>query len=173
MAATHGASANFGNELVALRPHLVRFARHRLHDLAEAEDVAHDALLAALEQPQAFQGRASLRTWVTAIAKHRVTDRHRSRQREAATDPVHFDLIAQGDSDPCDLASRAQFVDSLQHCVTSLEGRSARVFELNDCLGASTDEICQELDISRTNCWTLLHRARQTLRAGLVRHRPY
>jgi RNA polymerase sigma-70 factor (ECF subfamily) len=31
----------------------------------------------------------------------------------------------------------------------------------------STEEICQELQISTTNCWVLLHRARLALRECL------
>jgi RNA polymerase sigma-70 factor, ECF subfamily len=171
LADTDHESERFRNDLAALRPHLLRFASYRLRDHGDAEDVTHDALLAALEHACEFQERASLRTWVTSIMKHRITDRHRARLREEATDPVAFELMARDDGkDPCELAESAQFLATLQRCIALLPERSATIFMMN-CMEATTEEICHELGISRTNCWTSLRRARLALRTGLKPHR--
>ena len=43
----------------------------------------------------------------------------------------------------------------------------AQVFSLREVAGLETEEICKELDITPTNCWVLLHRARLFMRQCL------
>ena len=45
--------------------------------------------------------------------------------------------------------------------------RTARVFMLREVMELTTEEICQELAITPTNLWVILHRARVSLRACL------
>jgi RNA polymerase sigma-70 factor (ECF subfamily) len=40
----------------------------------------------------------------------------------------------------------------------------ARVFAMRELMGMETADICKELDISPTNCWVILYRARMSLR---------
>lgn len=49
-------------------------------------------------------------------------------------------------------------------CMNDLSESSARVFSMREFLGMDADEICQELHLTPTNCYQLLHRARMTLR---------
>ncbi|HEX6004795.1 MAG TPA: sigma factor-like helix-turn-helix DNA-binding protein, partial [Burkholderiales bacterium] len=39
-----------------------------------------------------------------------------------------------------------------------------RVFAMREVLELTTEEICKALEITPTNCWVLLHRARLSLR---------
>ncbi len=43
----------------------------------------------------------------------------------------------------------------------------AEAFTLREIDGMSTEELCKELDISPTNSWTMLYRARMQLRRCL------
>jgi RNA polymerase sigma-70 factor (ECF subfamily) len=45
--------------------------------------------------------------------------------------------------------------------------RTARVFMLREVMELTTEEICQELAITPTNLWVILHRARLVLRECL------
>ena len=45
--------------------------------------------------------------------------------------------------------------------------RTARVFMLREVMELTTEEICQELAITPTNLWVILHRARLALRECL------
>ena len=54
-----GTMNTFAEQVVALRPMLVRVARQRLRNDAWAEDAVSETLVAALENPGAFTGRAS------------------------------------------------------------------------------------------------------------------
>ena len=44
---------------------------------------------------------------------------------------------------------------------------TARVFFQREVMGADTDEICKDEEITASNCWVILHRARIGLRECL------
>ena len=54
-------------------------ASRRLHAPALAEDAVHDVFEAVLSGRTTFEGRAALRSWLTAILKNNVVDVIRQR----------------------------------------------------------------------------------------------
>ncbi|MBW1962367.1 MAG: RNA polymerase subunit sigma, partial [Deltaproteobacteria bacterium] len=48
-----------------------------------------------------------------------------------------------------------------------LPERIAQAFTLREINGLSTEEICKLLNITATNCWVILYRARMSLRRCL------
>jgi RNA polymerase sigma-70 factor (ECF subfamily) len=56
---------------------------------------------------------------------------------------------------------------ALDECFRRLKPALARIFSLRELSGLSNEEICKELDISATNAWVMLHRARLFLRECL------
>lgn len=67
-------ASDLESQLSQHRDYLVRFARQRLQDPALVEDLVQEILLAALEGAGRFAGRASVRTWLTAILLRRLAD---------------------------------------------------------------------------------------------------
>jgi RNA polymerase sigma-70 factor (ECF subfamily) len=60
------------------------YARHRLAPHADlVDDVVQEVFLAALKRLAAFEGQSSLRTWLLAIARHKIEDIYRQRLRAA------------------------------------------------------------------------------------------
>jgi RNA polymerase sigma-70 factor, ECF subfamily len=60
------------------------YARHRLSPHTDlVDDVVQDVFLAALKGLPAFEGQSSLRTWLVAIARHKIEDIYRQRLRAA------------------------------------------------------------------------------------------
>ena len=58
------------------------YARHRLAPRADLiDDVVQDVFLSALKGLAAFEGQSALRTWLIAIARHKVEDIYRQRLR--------------------------------------------------------------------------------------------
>lgn len=179
------------SELEALRPALVRFAVLQLRNDAAAEDVVQETLMAVLEKPDGFAGRSSLRTYVTGILKHKILDAMRANRRE-----VQFDAVADG-VDGDDGRSDAEFIDALfrpdghvadmprrwgdpdaaleqkdffrtlEVCLEKLPPKTARIFMMREWLEMETADICRELQISSSNAWVMLYRARLQLRECL------
>lgn len=174
---------NFATQVEALRPQLLRYARTQLRNDAWAEDAVSEALLAALEKPQSFQGTAQLRTWLTGSLKHKVIDQIRRHGREISThrdddgdadlDELLFDHTGHWREAPADWGQPAatlqqrQFIEVLDACIEHLPGQQGRVFLMREWLELDSEEICKETGISSTNLFVLLHRARLKLRECL------
>lgn len=172
--------------LAALRPRLLRFARLQLRNDAAAEDAVQDAMLAASEQASQFQGHAAAATWVFSILKNKIIDEFRRRSRQPMADTEfdealdesitnlfdgrgHWATAQNTWADPQASLEQQQFWQVFELCVSTLPEKTARIFGMRELIGLETSEICKELDISPSNCWVLLHRARMGLRDCLSR----
>ena len=162
--------------------YLFRVARRQLRSDALAEDAVQEALLAALSARARYTGTATPRTWLTGILKHKIVDLVRRQARELeiprdADGSEDWDALFKEDGhwenpprewrSPESEAELAQLRAVLLACSDGLKPAMARVFSLREVAGMETQEICKELNISPTNCWVLLHRARLFLRECL------
>ncbi|MEC4722627.1 sigma-70 family RNA polymerase sigma factor [Noviherbaspirillum sp. CPCC 100848] len=190
-------SVPLNNELEALRPALVRFAMLQLRNDAAAEDAVQETLVAVLEKPGNYAGRSSLRTYVTGILKHKILDAMRSNRREvqfdaaggaygnhgnevnngARTDADFIDALFRADGhvvdmprpwgDPDAALEQKDFFRMLELCLEKLPPKTARIFMMREWLEMETPDICRELQISSSNAWVMLYRARLQLRECL------
>jgi len=171
----------FANELAALRPSLVRVAHQRLRNDAWAEDAVSETLLAALENPGSFAGRAKLRTWLVGILKHKLVDQTRRGMRESqferwdddgpaddgAADVTAAAFEAPADwGDPQECLCRRQLMTQLDKCLRELPPQQGQAFLLRHGIGEETGEICDQLGITAGNLSVILHRARNRLRGA-------
>ena len=177
--------STFGEqELQQHRPYLLRYALLQLRNQEQADDVVQETLLAALEGRARFAGASSLKTWLTGILKHKILDVIRRKSREqplAASDDgdesATVDSLFKADGhwqqmpatwgDPDQALENRKFWEIFEICSKLMPERTARVFMLREVMELSTEEICQELAITPTNLWVILHRARLALRECL------
>ena len=176
------------NELNALRPDLLRFARLQLRDAGAAEDAVQETLLAALTGGHTFESRSSYKTWLISILRNKIIDIIRDQGREVsasslADDEAGDEQLAdtlfdrrghwQAEARPARWADpeasfeQKQFWAVFEACLDRLPAKAARVFMMREFLGLETEEICKETGMSTSNCWVVLHRARQVLRTCL------
>jgi len=173
--------------MTRVRDEMLGFARRRLGNDAEAEDVVHDAITGGLRNIRSFRGEAALRTWLIAILKYKLADLVRERRRR----PVNASALAQDlDEGPLPAvfdqrgiwrdATRparwenpeadvhdAQFLAVFEGCLNALPERQARIFMMREVIGQTPDDIAQELGLSPSHVYVILHRARLALRACL------
>ena len=162
---------------------LYRFALSRVKDPSVAEDLVQETFLAALRARENFKGQSTARTWMIAILKHKIVDHIRKKIREPSTDKIES-LSDASDPDfderghwqkppgkwavnPVKLYEQKEFVDVLYRCLAELPERLAEAFIKREMEGLSTAEICKALDITATNSWVMLYRARMSLRRCL------
>ncbi len=173
----------FALQIETLRPHLLRYARHQLRNEAWAEDAVSETVVAALEKPHSFSGQSQLKTWLVGVLKHKLIDQIRRHGREISLtrddgdeqdlDDLLFKADGHWREAPKDWGSpeaslgQRQFFEVLEACVEHLPGQQGRVFMMREWLELEADEICNQLGISSTNLWVLLHRARLRLRECL------
>ena len=154
-------------EMVSHRGALVRFAKARLHDPMLAEDVVHDVFEAVLSGRAAFAGRAALRSWLTAILKHKIVDLVRQR---ASTDSLDDENDDQGalalecpNARPDQIAEQRELLAQTLRRIDALPPALRDAMRLRVLEDQSTDTVCRELDISEDNLFVRLHRARKQL----------
>lgn len=165
---------------------LYRFALARVKDPSIAEDLVQETFLAALGARRNFQGRSTTRTWLIAILKHKIVDYIRKKTREqdsdkleSMTDGIDVNFTQRGDwqlrpskwaKNPMKLYEQKEFMDVLYHCMAELPERQAEAFMRREIDGLNTAEICKELNITATNSWVMLYRARMLLRSCLEKN---
>ena len=163
--------------------YLYGYAFYRVYEATVAEDLVQETFLAALHSFKNFQYRSSIKTWLTGILKHKIVDHFRKKAKEQQIDDIEpninklDDLFtkngqwkikpANWNADPQKLYDQKEFIKILHKCLSELPGRQASAFILREIVGENTKEICKILDISTTNSWVLLHRARMYLRRCL------
>ncbi|MGY4831686.1 RNA polymerase sigma factor [Sphaerotilaceae bacterium SBD11-9] len=154
-------------EMVSHRGYLVRFAQRKLHDPALAEDVVHDVFEAVVSGRAAFAGRAALRSWLTAILKHKIVDLVRSRVglNEQALDEAALDQPCPQPR-PDELAEQREQLAKMLARIEALPAGLRDVVQLRVLQEQPTEAVCQALAISEDNLFVRLHRARKQLMAA-------
>jgi RNA polymerase sigma-70 factor (TIGR02943 family) len=180
----HFVAATSPNDWVdAHGDYLFNFAVGQVRDAAVAEDLVQETFLAALKGADRFAGHCTERTWLISILRHKIYDhlRKHCREKKHRVEPVtaHLD---DGDMDDAmlwlhDVAAESQspsrrieleeFRANLEAALGKLPPRIAQVFQLYEIEEASGAEVCAKLNISESNLWVMLHRARKQLREHL------
>ena len=165
---------------------LYRYAVLRVRHRAVAEDLVQETFLAAVKSNATFQGGSRRRTWLVGILRHKISDHFRAIRGQTAVtnDEESDDLVnrmfdAKGrwrnppqswSVNPEEIAQRKEFWLVLRSCVDSLPTKAGEAFALRVIEDTDADEVCKAMEISSTNLWVLLHRARSRLRACLEMH---
>ena len=163
---------------------LYGYAMLRLRDPDAAAEVVQETFVEALRGLSKFEGRSSERTWLISILKHKVIDHFRRRSRldraSGQGDLVAFDAgeffdqrgawkvsVGRWGELPDDEVERAEFWEVFRACLAELPPSYAEAFTLSEIEGMTGPEICKLLEITPTNLWARLHRARLLLRRSL------
>jgi RNA polymerase sigma-70 factor, ECF subfamily len=161
-----------------------------LGSVQDAEDMVQETLLGAWRSLEAFEGRASVRSWLYRIATNRCLNALRARSRRPRQVPAMADALEPtGRIEPVwldpypdvlleDIPDRSagpaaryearesielSFIVALQH----LPPRQRAALVLADVLGFRTGEVAAMLDAGETSVKGALQRARAALRAQL------
>lgn len=118
---------------------------------------------------------------MTSILKYKILDYLRKKYKEPVVEERildhqnmenHFDDDGQWVNGPAKwkgnpekLLEQKSFMDIVKKCLLELPERPAKALSLKEIDGESTEKICKVLNITSTNCWVILHRARSLMRA--------
>lgn len=164
--------------------YLFNFALGQVHDRSVAEDLVQETFLAALKARDKFAGKSAERTWLVGILRHKIYDHLRQtcrnrarlvpamaseRPDEEVWDQSVFWLhtVAAECESPSRRMELDEFRTHLERALGELPPRLAQVFQLYAMEERSNPEVCEQLKISESNLWVMLHRARKQLRDQL------
>lgn len=162
--------------VTAYLPQILRAARGAGFDASQAEDVAQATFLTFLEVVRRFEGRSRVRTFLFGILYKKVAEARRGLGRDRRTEDIDEVLESRFDPDggwsspprPIDLRIHdAEVRQRIEECLDTIPMSQRMAFMLREVEHLETDEMCQILDVSRTNLYVLLYRARNALRKCL------
>ena len=158
--------------------YLYGYAYSRMRDANAAEDVLQETLLAGVKYSGQYAGKGSVRGWLIAILKRKIIDHFRSRKKHAgasfgdeddAFDPSTVLFDQQGNwkpgtfkwaPSPENNLETSELADIVQDCLKGIPKGHADVFVLSVMEEMDSAAICEQLNITPSNMWVRMHRAR-------------
>jgi RNA polymerase sigma-70 factor, ECF subfamily len=142
---------------------LYRVAVSLVGNAADAEDVLQEAFIGAFRGLRGFEGRASVKTWLTRILVMQAAQFRRSRKRK------------QAEAMPDSVAAASKSAEAgmdIQAALGQLSAEHRQVLVLREYEGMSYEEIADVLDVPRGTVESRLHRARNEMREKLKSYLP-
>lgn len=155
-----------------------------------AEDFVQETFLSALNGIKNFKGNSSERTWLFSILKNKIADHYRKASTRYEVSDNSFmqgdesrsflDLFfdnggewtkqakpKQWSADEGNILDDKDFQLAMQKCVGKLPANWHTAITLKFLEEKDSDDICKELNVSASNYWVIMHRAKLMLRTCL------
>jgi RNA polymerase sigma-70 factor (ECF subfamily) len=156
-----------------------------------AEDLVQETFLSAYKAKDTFKNESSEKTWLTAILKNKIIDHYR--KKDVLKDvsgyisdtnegfDEHFFDAQNGhwlvESEPLawkELADAKvnsnEFNKIIQYCIQKMPTKLVPVFVAKFLDEAESDFICKEFNITSSNYWVIIHRAKVLIRSCLEKN---
>jgi RNA polymerase sigma-70 factor (ECF subfamily) len=158
--------------------YLYNYTIVRVNDDEVAKDIISETFLAGLQSKDNFKGEASERTWLISILKRKIIDHYRkSNSRKGKAEVRMFftnedgedeNWIEQQVSDPYERNAQETMENSelgisILECLEKLSPKHAAVFKMKTIDNFDTEAICNEFNITPSNLWVIIHRARTAM----------
>lgn len=157
--------------------YLFNYTISRVNDREMAKDLVQDTFVASLKSMKNFKGEASERTWLISILKRKIIDYYRKINSKKGKAEVRIDYNTDEDegnwleervADPFDKTAEDTLVneelgEAIYNCLDTLPTKQAQVFKMKTIQGLDTETICNELNITPSNLWVIIHRARTAM----------
>ena len=159
--------------------YLYNYTISRINNQETAKDIVQETFFAALKAKDNFQGKASERTWLIAILKRKIIDHYRKINSVKGRAEVKMNFYADGEREGEWIEERVpsawnseiekviennELSEVLEKCISKLPKKYEMVFRMKTIQQFETEEICKELEITSSNLWVIIHRARTQLR---------
>jgi RNA polymerase sigma-70 factor (ECF subfamily) len=163
---------------------LLSWAHYKVSDKDLAKDLVQETFLVAVQSFHQFKANSEPKTWLLAILNHKIIDHYRKLVRSSEiplsnnddlyfTEEDHWKKEAApkewATNDP-NLLDDESFNNVLKLCMGRLPKTWLAAVQLKYLEDKDGKIICQELGITQSNFWQMLHRAKLQLRACLENH---
>ena len=160
---------------------LYSWALYKVSSKEAAEDLVQETFMAAVQSFANFEGKSNPKTWLFAILNNKINDHHRNNFRKPTIYDnsilqVFFDSDDQWkpeerpkswNDEAENLLDDSEFQKAFEYCLKKLPDNWFSAVQLKYLEEKNGELICQELGISPTNFWQILHRAKLQLRKCL------
>ena len=184
-------SLNPDSWLKSYGDYLFSYCMMRVNHRETAEDLVQETLISAFRAKDTFRGDSTESTWLITILKNKIIDHYRKKDiLKDATDYLdstgkdftkHFFDPEDGhwlqEAAPQEWSSAAdrdientEFNDVLTACVHKMPPKLVPVFIAKFFDDEDSETICKVHNISSSNYWVIIHRAKVLIRACLERN---
>ena len=157
--------------------YLLSFAMTKLNDIDLAKDLVQDTLVSALTKLDTFEKRSKLRTWLTSILNRKIID-HWRKAETRYTDPISsffdqdekkghwlMEKSASGNFETIvDDISKKETIVELGDCLDALPEKWRGIIASKFLEEKESEQVCNDFDITSSNLWVIMHRAKLLLR---------
>lgn len=156
---------------------LFGYAFSKVQQKEIAEDLVQDTFLSAHQSYKNFKGKSNVKTWLFSILKHKIADYYRSaykKSTEVLSGVVeHFfdendrwkpQYRPQDWGNEKKLLDNPEFAKALKECFDKLPQQWSSAVQLKFLEEQNADGICSQLEITKSNFWQIIHRAKLSLR---------
>ena len=159
--------------------YLYNYAITRVDNHEIAKDLVQETFFSGVKGKDSFRGQAAERTWLISILKRKIIDYYRKINSAKGQKEVRMNFYEDGEQKGSWIEERApqtwgndadrgiensELKDALDRCIDNLPEKYRIVFMLKTVQRYETEEICNELGITSSNLWVIIHRARTQLR---------
>jgi len=165
---------------------LYSYTLPRVNDAALAEDLVQETFLSAWKAREGFKGDASEKSWLFTICKNKIIDHYRKKAKDIVQPLAekdhsdnYFDEVEHWTQEdkPADWGidynsalDNKDFYRVFEACKKKLQQIQQSVFVMKYMEDLDSAEICKALDITASNYWVLIHRAKLQLRGCLEKN---
>lgn len=164
--------------IILYADYLFNYTIIRVKDRETAQDLVQETFFAGLKSMANFKGEASERTWLISILKRKIIDHYRKINSKKGQAEVRInynsDTESEGDwleervSDPYDKTAEDTMENkelglAIFDCLDTLNEKQATIFKMKTIDGFDTEAICNEFNITASNLWVIIHRARKAM----------
>ena len=142
-----------------------------------AEDLVQETFLAAFQSYEKYQGTSTVKTWLFSILNHKIADYYRYKYKSGAELPSgtieqFFDENQRWKPEyrPKDWGHERELLDdeefqkTLKNCFEKLPEKWSYAMQMKYLEEFDADGICSQLEVSKSNFWQIIHRAKLQLR---------
>ena len=162
--------------------YLFRYTIVRVNNHEVSKDLVQETFFSGLKSAKNFEGKATERTWLISILKRKIIDHYRKTNSKKGQAEVRMNFYNDGenegdwieervpqswDNDVEKKLENTELQQQIDLCTDKLPKKYAMVFRMKTIQEIDTEVICKELDITSSNFWVIIHRARVQLRKCL------
>ena len=153
---------------------LYSWAYHKTSSETVAQDLVQETFLSAFKSIDKFEERSTPKTWLTAILNNKIKNHYQKSMKEKTVFQSDSSFNSDGswkNTEPSDIWNEEQhlldnpeFNSTLDKCKNDLPEKWRLAIASKYTLNLNPEEICQELQISMSNYWQMIHRAKVHLK---------
>ncbi|MBP6624205.1 MAG: sigma-70 family RNA polymerase sigma factor [Chitinophagaceae bacterium] len=162
--------------------YLFNHALYRINDVEQAEDLVQETFLSAYKSKALYKGEASEKTWLVSILKNKIIDYYRKKASLSKTFDLQRDsnenfFFEQEDGhwkentipadlklDPHNQLQQKELANILLICFEKLPEMWNQILKLKLIDQEKSEALCKTFNISSSNLWVIVHRAKLQLR---------